>query len=325
MRTNVIELIKDDRIDLSKMGLMKHQIIMLSVAGSHMYGTDTPDSDMDYLGIYLPTKEQLLLNRFEQQVSLPKESGIDLQIWSIHHFLKLACQGETMTIDLLHSPYECRVLYEHDIWMDLVDNRTKFYTKGMNACVSFSRKQAAKYGIKGTRIAVIEKVLDILKSYDDNIRLKDIWDDLPKDEYIHFLDTKPYRMYEVCGVKFQETVKISYMYHGLEKKLKTYGNRAIDAKENKGIDWKAVSHALRIAEQIYDILKFGDFNFPLRNTGFLKAVKLGRFDFPTVVQPVLEESMRDVEYLVERSNLPEEVDRLFWEKWLIKLLEDYVI
>lgn len=325
MRTNVIELRQDNRIDLSQMGLMKHQIVMLSVAGSHMYGINTPDSDMDYLGIYLPTKEQLLLNKFPQQVSLPKENGIDLQIWSIHHFLNLACQGETMTIDLLHSPYECRILYEHDIWTDLASNRTKFYTKGMEACVSFSRKQAANYGIKGTRIAVIEKVLKVLELFDGDTKLKYIWDALPEDEHIHFFDIKPYRMYEVCGVKFLETVKVSYMYHGLEKKLTTYGKRAIEARENKGVDWKAVSHALRIAEQIHDILKYGDFNFPLKNTDFFKAVKLGKFDFSTVVQPVLEESMRDVEFLVERSNLSEEVDRSFWEKWLIKLLENYVI
>ena len=68
-----------DQIDFNQMGLGLNQIVVLSEAGSSMYGTTTPESDRDYLGIYVPTERQLLLNNYPKQVSLPKDSGLDLQ------------------------------------------------------------------------------------------------------------------------------------------------------------------------------------------------------------------------------------------------------
>ncbi len=39
------------------------RIIVKMKFGAHLYGTATPDSDVDYKGIFLPTKEELLLGR----------------------------------------------------------------------------------------------------------------------------------------------------------------------------------------------------------------------------------------------------------------------
>ena len=92
-------------------------------------------------------------------------------------------------------------------------------------------------------------------------------------------------------------------------------------QDNQGIDWKAISHALRASDQVYDILRFGDYEYPLRTAAFLRNVKLGKFDFQTVVQPVLEEGMNDVEKLMETTDLPEKVDIKFWNDWLIELMQ----
>jgi thermostable 8-oxoguanine DNA glycosylase len=310
--------------DLDELGLRKDQIIILSVTGSNMYGTTTPDSDKDYIGVYMPTKEQLLLNDFPKSMGLPKNSEIDLQIWSIHHFMKLACQGETLSIDLLHAPYSCWLIWENRIWEELINNRHLFFTKEMNAFVSYARKQAAKYGVKGTRIASLEKVIKALKGMPEDSKLTKHWSKLPEGEHIHFLDTKPYRMYQINGKKYQETVSVGYILEHVKKHLTEYGKRAMIAKDNKGIDWKGVSHAIRSAEQVYAILKYGDYNYPLANTNFIKNVKLGKVKFD-VAQAIIEGLMSEIEILIGRTDLPETVDKEFWNKWLIKLMEDYVI
>ena len=314
-----------DEIDLKAMGLELNQLIVLAVVGSHMYGTATVESDRDYLGIYMPTKRQLLLNEYPKQVSLPKESGLDLQIWSIHYFMKLACQGETMSIDLLHAPDKCLVACDPDLWYYLTGNRKRFYTKQMKAFISYARKQAAKYGLKGDRIATLEKVIAFLDKYPAPLSLSYVWNDLPTGDHIHFLDTDPIKMYQVCGKKFQETVTVSYIMEHLQKSLTEYGKRAMLAKENKGVDWKAVSHALRCAYQIYDILVFGDYVYPLKNHDFIKDVKLGNQDFIKNVQPVLEDVMDNIERLSEGSDLPLMVDKEFWNEWVMFLMHDYVL
>ena len=318
-------------INLEEMDLEPDQIVVLSVAGSYLYGTDTLNSDKDYLGIYIPTERQLLLNDYPKQKSLPKKSGLDLQIWSIHYFMKLACQGETMAIDLLHAPDDYIVM-KNSTWDYLKRYRKRFFTKKMKSFVSYARKQAAKYGIKGTRIETLETVINAIKNVpirgvweDDVLRLKDIWHKLPKGDHIHFLDTKPFRMYQVAGKKFQETVTIEYAINQLEKSLTEYGKRAMLAKENQGIDWKAISHAVRSIDQVHDILTFGDYEYPLRNADFIRNIKLGKLDFAEVVQPYLEEGMNEIEEMIEKSNLPDEVDKEFWNEWLIFEMKERVL
>ena len=310
-------------------GLELDQLVVLSVAGSHMYGTATPDSDEDYLGVYTPTKRQLLLNDFPRQISFPKDSGVDLQIWSIHYFLHLATHGETLSIDLLHAPFECLIKYDPEIWGYLKRNRRTFFTKNMTAFVSYARKQAAKYGIKGERITDLETVIQFIKPFAIDTyewKLKELWEKLPDGTHIHKLEhTRPYRFYQVCGKKFQETVKATYILEHLEKHLTEFGKRAMLAKENKGVDWKAVSHAIRAADQVYDILRFGYFEFPLRTAAFIKNVKLGKLNFVDVVQPYLEDAMNDVEKLIEESDLPEKCDKKFWNDWLVYLMENYIL
>lgn len=325
---NLDELISSSNIKTSSnFTIKKEQILVLSVAGSHMYGLDTPDSDKDYLGVFIPTKEQLLLNNFPRQVKLPKSSGLDLQMWSIHYFLKLACQGETMAIDLLHAPYDCWLIYS-DAWKELVNNRTKFFTREMKSYISYTRKQAAKYGIKGTRMDSLTDVINFLEGFDPSYKLFNVWEHLPTGEHIHFIDAiepDPYRMYQVCGKKFQETVMIGYALKGLKKSLTEYGKRAKLAQDNNGIDWKAISHALRTAFQVRDILRYGDYEYPLNERGFLKSVKKGKQDFMMFVQPELEQVVKQVEELIEKSTLPYEVDIDFWKQWLINLLKKHVL
>ena len=318
---------KEHNIDLESMGLTQDQIIILSVTGSNMYGTNTPDSDKDYIGVYMPTPEQILLNNFPNQVSLPKDSGIDIQIWSIYYFMKLLYNGETLSIDLLHSPLKYWVIYKDYIWLPLVKNKHLFYTKKMNSFVSYARTQAAKYGVKGDRIKDIKNVIAFLKTVVDTagpeVRLATVWNELPSGKYILWDGEPKIRMYEVCNRKFQETVKISYILGKLEKTLTQYGKRAKIAENNKGIDWKAFSHAIRAAEQVYWIFKYGGYSYPLKNNDFIKKVKLGEIDFK-MTQAVLEDYMTEIEKMMETTLLPEKVDKEIWNQWLIKIIGKHV-
>lgn len=310
----------NNRIDFKSMALDRKQIAFLSITGSRMYGTATPMSDKDYIGIYIPTREQMVLGNFPKQASL-KENDLDVQIWSIQYFLQLACKGETLAMDLLHSPYNCWVIHTQ-IWGVLHCYKNLFYTKKMKAFISYARKQAAKYGVKGDRIIALKKVIEFLKGYCDfqDIKLSDVWNRLPTGEHIHFVENEtPIRMYQVCGKKFQETVKITYVLENLQKSLTEYGKRAIMAEKNQGVDWKAISHAIRAAEQIFWILRYGEYKYPLKNAHFIRSVKLGKIDFKMAIA-VLEDYMEEIEKMMEKSNLPEEVDKELWDKWLIDCL-----
>jgi hypothetical protein len=192
-------------------------------------------------------------------------------------------------MDMLHAPD--RMLVESsDLWRNIVKQKNRFYTKNLNSFVNYARRQASKYGIKGSRLNAALQVLTILKSNNPEGKLRDIWTQLPRNEYCHDTGVDPngMRQYQVCGKTFQESSAIGYVLQIIKKFYDDYGHRAKQAAENRNIDWKAISHALRAAIQTREILTTGTITFPLKDASFLLKIKSGRMDYTSEVAPVLE-------------------------------------
>lgn len=308
------------------------QLIVKMKFGSHLYGTSTKESDIDYKGIFLPTKKEILLNNFPKCRSFSTGSDreknnsgdIDEEIYSLHYFLKLACDGQTVAMDMLHAPEEM-LLESSDVWRKIVKQKHRFYTKNINSFVKYARRQASKYGIKGSRLNAASDVLSVLKSTMPETKLREVWQELPRNEYCLDTGTDPngMRQYQVCGKTFQESASAGYVIPILEKFYNDYGHRAKLAAENKNIDWKAISHAVRAAIQTKEILTTGTITYPLKDAPFLLDIKKGQLDYLNNVAPTLESLMDEVEKLVNESNLPDKVNVEYWEKFLCDMLEEY--
>ncbi len=305
-------------------------IIVKMKFGAHLYGTATSDSDIDYKGIFMPSKDEVLLGRIPKRHchstgkddSKNTKDDIDVEIYSFHYFIKLACDGQTVAMDMLHAPEEM-ILQSSDIWKAIIKNRHKFYSKNIKSFIDYARRQASKYGIKGSRINAALQVLELLKREDLSKKMREIWDQLPRIEHCYDIAPDPngMRQYQVCGKSFQESATIGYVISILEKFYDDYGRRARLAAENRNIDWKAVSHALRAAYQTRQILTENSLIFPLKMAPFLMKVKKGELDYLTEVAPVLESLMEEVEELSLSSSLPETVDRKFWDQFICDAVE----
>lgn len=300
--------------------------------GSWLYGTATEQSDQDYKGVFLPTLENLLLGTTPKCLrestktnSTVKNSpsDVDSETYSLHYFLDLAYKGETVALDMLHAPESACMMRWHPVWADLVAYRSRFYTKNLRALVGYARRQAAKYGIKASRLAAAKGVLEFLKSQRPEVKLIDVWDSLPTGEHIFKKQNEQDQIYEVCGKAMVAKGRCHYYVEMLQKFTDQYGHRAQPAEHNQGIDWKAVSHAFRAAYQTKDIFVHGGFRYPLPEAPFLLAVKQGQLDYLTVVAPALDALLDEVEALNTTSTLPEQVDRHWWDQWLLKTLYDY--
>lgn len=307
-------------------------IIVKMVFGSHLYGTNTPDSDSDFKIVSMPTKEQILLGKVPQKskhfdtkegVGKNTNKDVDIEVFTLHNFIELACQGQTVALDMLHAPKEM-VLESSHVWDEIVANRERFYTKNLKAFVGYARRQCAKYSCRGSRLNSAQSVIDVFKYEDDDKRLSELWDELPTDEHLHMLgkNSTGIRQYQVCGKILQESICVGHAREIVQRFLSAYGQRAILAAENKGIDFKAVSHAIRAAYEVKELLTDNTITFPLKEAEFLKKVKRGELDYLTEVSPVLDELMSEVEGLSEKSTLPESADREFWERFIMEKVEE---
>jgi len=324
---------------------MENKVIVKMLFGSHMYGLDTPESDRDYKGISLPTKEQIL--KGEGNFSYAESTGdnnskngaddVDTEMYSLQAFLKLAIKGETVAIDMLHAP-ATHFLESSPLWDWLVANRELFLSKDMSAYMGYVKKQAYKYGIKGSRMKTLEEAISEVSEHDDIFReggvpdryaiVGDIIRLLPKTDHsgvvVMETGTGNHVFYEILGRKYQSTVKLEEFRGHLDRMWGEYGERARLAKENNGVDWKAVSHALRAGYQLKYLYSEGTFSYPLPETRYILDVKQGRFDFTTNVQPELESIVDIVSKLADSSDLPDSVDPEFFNNKLLAIYENIV-
>ena len=327
------------------------KMIMETVFGSHLYGLETPTSDKDYKGIYLPHPREILLGTAKKSIdtstgdknSKNDVNDVDRQIYSLQKFISLACDGDTVAIDMLHAD-DSKLIANSDIWQYLRANRSRFYTTELTGLFGYVRKQAAKYGVKGSRLAALREVYDVLQDTPntrvvrmpsnlgdavENIKVGDIKDQLPTNEFcrsiLHYSEKGgTQNFYEVLGRKFQFTITVAEMKKSVYKLWDEYGERARQAEANNGIDWKALSHALRGGMQLIQIFKEGDIVYPLPDSAFLKMVKAGGVPFATV-QEALESTMCEVEKLAAVSGYPKEVDRDFWNDFIERVYSEHVV
>ena len=315
------------------------KVIFKCVFGSHLYGLDTEDSDKDFKGIFIPSFEEIVLGSNEvisvktgNDKSKNSKDDVDSELYSLKKFLDLACKGETVALDMIHSD---KAIISSWIWDFIRENRNKFYSKNMRSYLGYVNKQAAKYGVKGSRMAALEQLVTFLKNTEEQgltfKKLSDCFNSLPINEFCIkttstanrlSLDTLP--CYEVLGRKYL----IGMPFDGFKKCIFTlwneYGERSRKAKNNEGVDWKAVSHAIRGGEQLLEIFETGDLKYPLKNREFILDVKLGKLDFVTQVQPYLEELLDKVDITTSKTNLPDSVDKDFWNRWLINVYKEMV-
>jgi hypothetical protein len=310
--------------------------IVRMLFGSHLYGTNTPASDHDYKGVFLPSKQDCYLGRIPKSLAErpQKETGekntsddVDIEIFSLQNFIEIACKGEMVSMDMLHAP-DNMLLETTPIWEKIRSERSRFYTKDMRAFVGYARKQAAKYGIRGSRLDAIEQVLGILWEHDsDLIRIRDIpelW--TIKNEHIKYAKTvqgnQATPSIVVCGKVFDANCRVLYTYNSLMKQRESFGHRAEAAKNNEGIDWKAVSHAVRAALQIQEMFQEGTMTLPLKRADLVLQIKRGELDYKGVVAPLLEELMENVEKLSQESSLPQSVDRQYWDNFICEVYDE---
>lgn len=295
-------------------------ILVKAIAGSHLFGTNTESSDHDFKGVFLPSVDDLLLGKFDQtkhektnEVIGQKNTkdDVDIEYYSLDKFLKMLYQGQTTALELLFSPDES-LLEVHPIWNEIRKDAHKFVNKKVSAFIGYTKTQADRYGIRGSRMETIEKSLDLFKRL---LVLRRVWylrdvdiSELLKLEHVEIIEDKNNKkLLQICGKKFGFDTELSYIVRPLQQYYEEYGERSRLAKLNQGVDFKALSHSIRVSMQAQSLLTTGKIQLPMsaENVTILKDVKAGKYDYLTVAK-MIEENLDKVLELQKISTLPEE-------------------
>lgn len=309
-----------------RIGKMDELVVRIEF-GSHLYGTNTATSDHDFKSVCVPSPDDILLQRvkgskghkvkrFEGQKNAPED--YDDETYSLQRFLGLLAEGQTVTIDMLFAP---KPIFSTSLWEEIRANKDRLLTKRSTAFAGYCRTQANKYGIKGSRVAAAKEAMELLKREYDRLgasaKVLEIAHLLPAlvGEHTNLIEieTTPGHMesfLECCNRKiaFGNTLKNGYEI--IAKIYDNYGHRARLAQTNEGIDWKALSHAVRVANEAIELLLTGSVTFPLPNAQHVLEIKRGGVPYQAVADEI-EGLLAAVEEASERSTLRDFADTEF--------------
>ena len=265
--------------------------------GSHLYGTATPDSDLDIKGVYLPHARDILLQRIRPVISEQRIKGhgekntagdTDYDLYSPGKYLSLLAQGQSMALEMLFAPDSVMLEPPHQQWNALKALAPHILTKQAASFVNYCKQQAYKYGVKGSRIAaariVLEALIEAEVQYGPSAKLNCALGTLTKlannNEFLTISfapsQTSEILCLEVCGKKvlFNASIKSARLI--TQKTIDEYGARALAAESNEGADWKSLSHAVRIGNQAIEFLKDHHITFPRPEAKHLLEIKQGK-------------------------------------------------
>lgn len=305
--------------------------------GSHLYGTNTPASDVDYKSVFVPPASDILLQRTKATITnkRPKQpfeknvaGDIDQESYALHRYLSLLADGQTVALDMLFAPLWSMPSKPSTVWVELVANRHRLLSRKASSFVGYCRTQANKYGIKGSRVHAIRNIVEwfdeAITTHGHLAKLDAAADTLPAFISDRKLDhtaiihiphpsrPDPLPHLECCNRKapFSTSLKDTRAIYG--RLLVEYGARALMAERNEGVDWKALSHAVRVGAEALELMSTGWITFPLPNAAHVLSIKKGELPYAAVAEEI-EDLLERVEAAQVTSILPETPDHAFMD------------
>ena len=308
--------------------------------GSHLYGTSTPTSDLDFKSVFIPDARSILLQRAKGTMNDRRPKGefeknfageVEEEQFSLQRYLGLLAEGQTVALDALFATDWAMTQEPSAEWIEIVANKHRLLTRKSAAFIGYARKQAAKYGIKGSRVAASRAALAILESGMSRLGsvakvgelAPEIDAALAATEHmaivpIEMINGGIVNHWEVCGRKLPYSVSIKNARDIMAKLVEEYGHRALQAESNQGVDWKALSHAVRVGHQAIEVLSTGNITFPLPNAAHVLEIKQGQRDYREVSVEI-EALFVQVEAAAEASKLPAEPDMQWIDDFVVRV------
>jgi len=102
------------------------KLLYLAVSGSHAYGTNVPESDVDIRGVFLPGKVHVFGTRKVQEVSF----GEDGKLHELRSYLAKLEAGTPNFLDWVFAPADC-ILYTDPLFVRVLAARNMFVTNAL--------------------------------------------------------------------------------------------------------------------------------------------------------------------------------------------------
>ena len=267
------------------------------VHGSRLFGTANAGSDTDLKSVWLPDARDILLGRIDWTVFANDSSrrnssdDTDHEQHDLARFLKLLAAGHPTAAETVFAPEDSFAEPPHRIWSSITALAPFVIPADVSKYMGFIEHQAAGFGVGGERLEAVQRALDVLTAAKTRS---------PKCTVAEVAA-------EVVAAAASKHVRIDERSDGGRMLLIAgrsihFGNRiadahrlawtfveSFDAKARKNAasdrrDWRAVSHAVRLAEEALELSTAGTITLPRPNADVLAEIKAGAMSVADVAE-----------------------------------------
>jgi RNA repair pathway DNA polymerase beta family len=314
-----------------------HKLVYLAKSGSHLFGTNTPKSDLDVKGLFLPSVQSLYLQNAPQQFSQNTNNSnaknssddVDVTVWSVQFWLKLLTKGDINAVSLLFSYTNPDAILKGTDAGFLTRLKaldpSKLLSRNLSGMMGFAYNQAIKYTAKGKHLQAVQIAISVLTQASQGL-IADVADVIVMqvaDESMARVQvgSKGIKQLVLLEKMFDFTASTAWALAPLHEVEARYGKRAKLALE-AGVDFKAFSHSLRVLEEIRLLHSTGRISYP--HTGdFAKLMmdaKMGVLEYEVLIEQ-LDQKLEQARAAEASSVLPNELDPNYSEAFLLAMYE----
>jgi len=307
-------------------------VVLEVKSGSHLYGTNTPESDRDYMGIFMPPEEYVFglktVKEVDCSIKSKDKSGrndkdaVDVKLYEFRHFVKLALANNPNILEVLFVG-EDAIVSCTETGRELLKNRHLFPSRQSHKRFSaYARGQRHKMIMRGEHRESLLEAESVLSELIDHGNDKMVMAELS-------LEKGPFgrvkNHIQVGDLLIEPGVYVKKAYKMVKHRLDNATSRST-LMDKYGYDTKFASHLIRLLLENNRMLKTSELVFPLpeeeRQT--VLDIKLGKWDMEKVVK-YSEELEAESDSLVLSSSLPANARYQDVESMVIRMMREHLL
>lgn len=288
----------------------RNQILKISV-GSNLFGTNTPDSDLDLLGIFMPSDEIVYGFQRCEEVDLSHvakndtgrntENAIDFKIHEYRKFVRLATQNNP---NIIHALFvnEPNIHFINEFGANLLSRKSMFIHKGAhNRFVKYADAQRHKMEIKPQNYKALEDGVELLGQMEDHLVMADA---CLRFGVYPFKDSGKGKHIQCGDLHFERGVFIKKARKMIKERLSKATSRQV-LFTKFGYDVKFASNLIQLLLEGEELMLTGEIGFPLAYAQDVLDIKEGKHSVSQIIEWA-DDLVERARQACEKSELPAE-------------------
>ena len=309
-------------MDFTKMAL--NNTILKVRVGSHLFGTNTPDSDLDLYGIFMPAEEIIFGFQRCENVKLDivdkDESGrntkdaIDYQLCEYRKFIELALANNPNILHILFVNNE-NIIKINEWGKRLLEVASLFPHKGAHhRFIKYADSQMHKMRIKPEKYNELQIGLSIL----DKFTKDKVMADVINSEYnlsginnrlgsygISIFKERNNNKHIICGdLQIERGTGVTKARKMIQQRLDKFTHRK-ELYERYGFDVKYASNLIHLLMESIELMNEGKIKYPLSYRQDIIDVKNGKYTLEEIIEWA-EQLKEESRIAYEKSSLPKD-------------------